>query len=107
MQPLTQHIFTQIIDFCFYLSKRFSDFSLRNLLWKSKQTFFFFENLVFDQMFTRNAKKLSGHAASQLLQFFNIQPLWEEGQESHYIQLSNLSSALIMLFSYTTCSIFL
>ena len=72
MQPLTQHIFTQIIAFYFYLSKRFSDFSCKNLLQKPEQTFFFFVNLVFGQKFTRNAKKLSGHAVSQLWQILTL-----------------------------------
>ena len=49
-------IFTQIIDFYLYLSKRFSDYSESTLLWESRQTFFFFVNIVFGQKLTKNAK---------------------------------------------------
>ena len=101
MQPLIQHIFTQIIDFNFYLSKIFSDFSWRNLLWESKQTFFF-EDIVFGQKFQEMTKNIWTYCFPTF-GIFNTQPLWlliqgwEKGQESHYIQPSNLSSALELL----------
>ena len=59
------------------------------MLWESKQTLFFVE-IVYNK-----CQNLSTFA------IFNTQPLWiliqgwEQGQESHYIQPSNLSSALI------------
>jgi hypothetical protein len=47
---------------------------------------------------------------SQLLQIFNTQSFWiliqgwEKGQESHYIQHCNLSSALLIIWS-KACSL--
>ena len=69
--------------------------------------FFFFLNIFFGWNFTiGNCQILSGHDVSQLFDIFNTQPLWirgwDQGQESHYIQPSHLSSALInKLFEFT------
>ena len=51
----------------------------------NQKNLFFFVNIVF-------GKKLSGNAVSKPL-WLLIQG-WEQGQQSHYIQPSNLSSAL-------------
>ena len=55
--------------------------SLQQIALQIKTNPFYFVDIVFDQKFTINAKSyLSGHAASQLLQF--LQPLliqvWEQ-----------------------------
>ena len=65
----------------------------------AKPNFFLCEYSFWSEVY-KKCQKLSGHAVSQLMQIFNTQPLWiliqgwEQGQESHYIQPSNLSSAL-------------
>ena len=65
---------------------------------------FFLCEYSFWPEFYKNYQKLSGHAISQLLQSLT-QTLWilirgwKQGQESHYIQPNNLSSALIVLFA--------
>ena len=46
----------------------------------------------------KKCQQSSGHAVSQFLQFLIINQGWEQGQESHYIQPSNLSSAFSNIF---------
>ena len=58
-----------------------------------------FEDIVFGQKFTRNAKNYLDLLLTTFA-IFNTQPLWiliqgwEQGKKSHYIQPSNLSGAL-------------
>ena len=40
MQPLIQHIFSQIIVFCLYFPQRFSDSSCNNCTWKQNKNVF-------------------------------------------------------------------
>ena len=110
MQPLTQPIFSKIIDSCFYFPERFSDFSC----WKYPQELQLLHlktsyhlNRVFGQKFTRNAK--NGFECLKLIwsgtfAIFNTEPLWfwsrigSRVKISHYIQPSNLSSALTQTY---------
>ena len=106
MQPLIRPILSQIIDSCFYFPERFRDFSC----WKYPQELQLLHlktsyhlNWVFGQKFTRNAK--NGFECLKLVwsgtfAIFNTEPLWfwsrigSRVNISHYIQPSNLSSAL-------------
>ena len=110
MQPLIQPILSQIIDSCFYFPERFCDFSC----WKYPQELQLLHlktsyhlNRVFGQKFTRNAK--NGFECLKLIwsgtfAICSTQPLWlwsrigSRVKISHYIQPSNLSSALSYTF---------
>ena len=46
--------------------------------------------------FYNKCQKLSGQAVSQFLQFLTLNLGWEQGQESHCIKPSNLTSTLIL-----------
>ena len=106
MQPLIQPILSQIIDSCFYIPERFSDFSC----WKFPQELLLLHletsyhlNRALGQKFTSNAK--NGFEFLKLIwsgtfAIFNTEPLWfwsrieSRVKISHYIQLCNLYSAL-------------
>jgi hypothetical protein len=89
MQQLIQNISTQIADFYIFLSRGFSDFFYLNCSKNQNKLLFFFGNIVFSQLLTINAQTFEKK--------INEKSLWEQGQEGHYIQPSNLSSALVFL----------
>ena len=59
------------------------------------KTNFFLCRDSFQSEFYNKCQNLSGHTVAQLLKILTLNnKSWEQGQESHYIQPSNLSSAL-------------
>ena len=102
MQPLIQDILSQIIDSSPCCPERFCDFSCMRFPFKTKQKVLSHE-IVFGHIFTRNAK--NGSECLKLIwsgtfAICSTQPLWlwsrigSRVKISHYIQPSNLSSAL-------------
>ena len=97
MQPLIPHIFTQIIDFYFYLSKN-SVISLEKLATKIKTNFSFYHSL-WSEIY-KKCQKLSGHAVSQLLNFLtlNLCEFWS--RVSSRVKKEIISNLVISLVPY-------